>query len=63
MPDLHPELAGPQNGSHGVENRDAPPRGVKQAGPRRSCYALAYGSRSTAAAANNPYTEPSDQAD
>ena len=31
------------------------PTRVKQAGPRRGCSALAYGSRSTAAAANNPH--------
>jgi len=36
--------------------------GVNQAGPRRSCSALAYGSRSTAAAEKNPHTEDDNQA-
>ncbi len=62
MPDLHPNLQARQNASHGLENRDDRASGANQAGPRRSCSALAYGSRSTAAAANNPHTQPSNQA-
>jgi hypothetical protein len=63
MPDLHPDLAGRQNSSYRLEFRDDPANRASQAGPRRSCSALAYGSRSTAAAANNPHTEPDHQAD
>ena len=64
MDESRRKLAGPHNGSQSLEIPDGPLAGAhNQAGPRRSRSALAYGSRSTAAAANNPYTNPNIQAD